>query len=102
MKLAHYRKTIIALVGGVLSWAQVAYVPDGHIDRPEWYGLAVVFAVAFGVYGVPNKVPDEPPVDVPVDSSWGPVDVPADPAADAVPVDVPADPAVDTAPGVIV
>ena len=84
MKIAHCRKSVVALVGGLLSWAQVAYVPDGHVDRPEWYGLVVVFAVALGVYGVPNKIMDEPSVDAPVDDRWSPADVPTEPAAPAL------------------
>ena len=54
--IAHYRKTVVALLGGVLAWAQVAYVPDGHIDRGEYYGLAVALATALGVYGVTNRI----------------------------------------------
>ena len=52
--LAKYRKTLVALVGTVLTWAGVAYVPDGNVDRWEWYGLAVALATAAGVYAVPN------------------------------------------------
>ena len=55
LNIAAHRKTIIATVGGVLSWAQVSYVPDGHIDRGELYGLAVTLATAAGVYGVANR-----------------------------------------------
>lgn len=56
-RLARYRKSIAATVGGVLGWAGTAYVPDGHVDRAEWYGLAVVLATALGVYGVENARP---------------------------------------------
>lgn len=56
-QLSRYRKTLAALVGGVLAWAQTAYVPDGHVDRAEWYGLAVVLAMAAGVYGIANDAP---------------------------------------------
>ena len=55
LNIAAHRKTIIATVGGVLAWAQVAYVPDGSIDRTEYYGLAVTLATALGVYGVANR-----------------------------------------------
>ena len=52
--LAGYRKAIVALVGSVLGWVGLAYVPDGHVDRLEWYGLAVVLATAAGVSVAPN------------------------------------------------
>jgi len=52
--LARYRKSIVALVGTVLTWAGVAYVPDGHVDRFEWYALAVALVTAAGVYVAPN------------------------------------------------
>ena len=52
--LAGYRKTIVAIAGTVLTWAGVAYIPDGHVDRAEWYILAVAVATAAGVYVAPN------------------------------------------------
>ena len=79
LNLAGYRKTIIAVVGGVLSWAQVSYVPDGHIDRGELYGLAVTLATALGVYGVANRQASP--------SVWTDA-----PVADAYPEPLPADP----------
>ena len=82
MSIAHYRKTVVALFGGVLAWAQVAYVPDGHIDRGEYYGLAVALATALGVYGVTNRV-NGAPGDA-WDDRWGPTD----PATDAAPESV--------------
>ena len=54
--LAEYRKTFVAAVGAVLTWAGVAYVPDGHVDRFEWYALALALATAAGVYVAPNAV----------------------------------------------
>ena len=84
MSIAHYRKTIVAVIGGILAWAQVAYVPDGHIDRAEYYGLAVALATAFGVYGISNRVVTAA-VDV-TDAPWGPVDPVADAPADPGPV----------------
>ena len=54
--LAEYRKTVVAAVGAVLTWAGVAYVPDGHVDRFEWYALALALATAAGVYVAPNAV----------------------------------------------
>ena len=78
MSIARYRKTIVAVTGGILAWAQVAYVPDGHIDRGEDYGLAVALATALGVYGVTNRRVSTAAADM-TDAPWGPVD----PAADA-------------------
>ena len=83
LNIAAHRKTIIATAGGVLAWAQVAYVPDGSIDRTEWYGLAVTLATALGVYGVANRQPDVAQVvDAPVADAYPepPVDAPADAA----------------------
>ena len=54
--IAGYRKTLVALVGTVLTWAGVAYVPDGNVDRYEWYALALALATAAGVYVAPNAV----------------------------------------------
>ena len=87
LNLGTYRKTIVTTVGGVLGWAQIAYVPDGSIDRPEWYGLAVTLATALGVYGVANRqVMPSVWVDAPVADTYPAAD-PADPVA---PVDPPA------------
>lgn len=52
-----YRKTLVAIVGGTLAWAQLAIVPDGHVSRSEWYGLCAELAAAFGVYAVSNDLP---------------------------------------------
>ena len=57
--LAAYRKTVTAFIGTLLTWAGVAYVPDGHIDRGEWFALALALATAAGVYGVSND-PKQP------------------------------------------
>lgn len=54
MPLTNARKTVAAAIGTILTWAGVAYVPDGHVDRPEWYALAVALATVAGVYGVSN------------------------------------------------
>lgn len=51
-----YAKAIGAAVSGSLVWAGTAYVPDGQVDRAEWYALALVLAGALGVYGYPNAV----------------------------------------------
>jgi hypothetical protein len=58
--LAQRQKAVAAQVGGVLSWVYVAWVPDGHIDRAEWFALAVMEATVFGVYGVTNAPPRPP------------------------------------------
>lgn len=54
LNLSRYRKTAAALIGTGLTWAGVAYIPDGHVSRPEWYALGVAIATAIGVYGVTN------------------------------------------------
>jgi hypothetical protein len=59
--LARSRKAITAEVVGVIGWVQTAYVPDGHVDRAEWVGLAIVVAAGFGVYAVTNDPPGEIP-----------------------------------------
>ena len=93
MNISHYRKTIVALLGGVLAWAQVAYVPDGHLDRGEYYGLAVALATALGVYGVSNRLSSTPPETT--DDQWDPVEaapVEQVPAAPVVGMPAPVDP----------
>lgn len=53
--LAATRKTWVAGIGVVLTWAGVAVVPHpGHVSAADWYGLAVALATAAGVYGVTN------------------------------------------------
>ena len=54
--LAVYRKTIVAGIGALLTWAGTAYVPDGHVSRAELYVLAVALATAGGVYVAPNAL----------------------------------------------
>ena len=54
MNLSRYAKSITALVGVGITWAGVSVVPDGHVDRFEWYALVVAFATTAGVYGIPN------------------------------------------------
>jgi hypothetical protein len=51
-----YRKTIAAIVTGLIGWATAVIVsaPEA-ITAAEWIGLATVLAVALGVYGVPNE-----------------------------------------------
>jgi hypothetical protein len=52
--LAPYLKAVTALVGVVLTWGGTAYVPDGHVSRPEFYALAIALATVLGVFAVPN------------------------------------------------
>ena len=56
ISIAPYRKTAASLIGSVLTWVGVAYIPDGHIVRAEWYALAVALAGVTGVYSVTNAV----------------------------------------------
>jgi hypothetical protein len=60
--LAQYRKTVAAVVGVVLTWGGVAYVPDAHVSRSEMYALAVALATVLGVFAVPNDPPPVPAV----------------------------------------
>lgn len=53
--LAATRKTWVSLIGTVLTWAGVAWVPNPHhVTAADWYGLAVALATAAGVYGITN------------------------------------------------
>ena len=95
--LAAYRKTVASVVGTFLTWAGVAYVPDGHVDRVEWFALAVAAATSLGVYAVTNYTPS-PVVLEPEPSSVkfvAPVAAPVTPAAPLtlVPAQDHADPA---------
>lgn len=86
--LTSHRHTLVALIGGLLAWTQVSYVPDGSINRDEWYGLAVTLATALGVYGVSAySQPSSQVVDAPVADAYPeplPAEPVAEPAADAV------------------
>jgi hypothetical protein len=55
MTFARYAKTIAAFIGTSLTWAGVAYVPDGHVNRGEWFALLVALATTAGVYGITNQ-----------------------------------------------
>lgn len=56
MKLDTIRKTLTALVTGVLGWGAVVIAsPSAPITAPEWLALGVVAATALGVYAVPNS-----------------------------------------------
>lgn len=58
MNLSQYRKTITALVTGLIGWgaAVVASTPTS-ITGAEWIAFATVLAVSLGVYSVPNDDP---------------------------------------------
>lgn len=59
MQLSQYRKTITAIVVGLIGWAGVVITsPRSTISASEWLGLAVALATALGVYSVPNEPPD--------------------------------------------
>lgn len=50
-----YRKTITAIVTGLIGWATVVIVSESvKITASEWIALATVLATAVGVYSVPN------------------------------------------------
>lgn len=44
------RKFYVALIGALLQLIPLFIDP-----QPEWYGIAVAFFTAIGVYSVPNK-----------------------------------------------
>lgn len=55
MNLSIYRKTVTALVVGLLGWGTVVVTsPQASISASEWLGLGVALATALGVYSVPN------------------------------------------------
>ncbi len=49
--MAHHRKFIVAIVGGLIAGLLTYY--EG--SAPEWLNYAVFVATALGVYRVPNK-----------------------------------------------
>lgn len=56
MNLSAYRKTVAAVVVGVIGWATVVVASDPtNITSSEWIQLAVAGATALGVYGVKNE-----------------------------------------------
>ena len=55
--MAKYRKTILALVTGLLGWAtMVVTSPSGPIAAAEWVALATAIVTACGVYAIPNTI----------------------------------------------
>ena len=104
-KFAHYRKTIAAEVVATMSWIYTCYLPDGHVDRWEWYGLALAQLTALGVYTVKNDPkPEDPPAvaqeddTAPDDANGIPVALGPLPVAPA-PDQTPPLPPSETAPG---
>lgn len=83
MKLSSIRKSVTAFVGAGLTWAGVAYIPDGHVTRVEWFALAVAVATVAGVYGVTNE-PADPPAIVTPDAPPSLADVHLNPAPPSV------------------
>jgi hypothetical protein len=82
--LAAYRKTVASVVGTFLTWAGVAYIPDGRVDRAEWFALAVAAATSLGVYAVTNTPKVAPVVVAPTPAPVkfvAPAPAPATPAA---------------------
>lgn len=54
-KLAPYRKTVAALVTGLLGWGAVVVTSEpSAIIATEWLMLGTVLATALGVYQVSN------------------------------------------------
>jgi hypothetical protein len=55
-KLKGYKKTIAAITGAIISWAQlVVGSSQTNITAPEWIVLGIGLATAFGVYQVTNE-----------------------------------------------
>lgn len=53
--MSKYRKTIAAVVTGLIGWATMVVASDSSsITSTEWIALATVLATALGVYGVTN------------------------------------------------
>lgn len=56
MNIAPYRKTIAAVVTGLIGWATVVVTSEPTaITASEWNMLATVLATALGVYQVSNE-----------------------------------------------
>lgn len=55
-KLKGYKKSIAAVAGAIISWAQLV-VGSSQVDitAPEWIVLSIGLATAFGVYQVSNE-----------------------------------------------
>ena len=54
--LPAYRKTIAAVVTGLLGWGAVVITSDeAKITASEWLMLGTALATALGVYALPNE-----------------------------------------------
>jgi len=54
--LSPYRKTVAAVVIGLIGWATAVVTSNpAHITAGEWIGLATVVAQALGVYQITNE-----------------------------------------------
>lgn len=54
--LPAYRKTISAVVTGLLGWAAVVVTSEpSPVTASEWLVLGTTLATALGVYSVPNE-----------------------------------------------
>lgn len=54
--MGEYKKTITAVVTGLIGWGAAVVVSDrASISASEWILLATVVATALGVYSVPNE-----------------------------------------------
>lgn len=54
--LPAYRKTIAAVVTGLLGWAAVVVTSESsQVTASEWLVLGTALATALGVYSVPNE-----------------------------------------------
>lgn len=54
--LPAYRKTIVAIVGALITWGSVVVTSNAaQITSSEWLLLAGSLATALGVYGTPNE-----------------------------------------------
>jgi hypothetical protein len=56
MNLSAYKKTISALVTGLLGWGGIVVVSDpAPVSASEWLALGVALATALGVYTFSNE-----------------------------------------------
>lgn len=54
--MSRYKKTILALLGGVVAWGLTASA-DSKYDQTEFWGLGAALLTAGGVYQVQNTPP---------------------------------------------
>ena len=54
--LPAYRKTVVAVVGALITWGSVVVTSTpAQITSSEWLLIAGSLATALGVYGTPNE-----------------------------------------------